>query len=163
MAAALACVSPWKSVSVRASRCIAGSRSSMGARHRVSSDGSPSMVVDDRVASALVDPGGHRGGVLELPRVAVDAQHDLLEDVLGDLAVANAPADEGEQPRAELAPDRLRVRRHGRGLRAHRHPHSRAAEAPQHSSLSTGAQHDACSAGVQQALACGSGGVVRAA
>jgi hypothetical protein len=35
--------------------------------------------------------------VLELTGVAVDAHHDVLEDVLGDVAVGNAPGDESEQ------------------------------------------------------------------
>ena len=56
----------------------------------LSPDGRAPVVVSDRVAGDLVDPGGHGGGVLELAGVAVDAQQDLLEDVLGAVAVRHA-------------------------------------------------------------------------
>jgi len=44
-----------------------------------------------------VDPGPDRLGGLDPGRVPVDPQHHVLKDVLGGLARADAPPDEGEQ------------------------------------------------------------------
>jgi hypothetical protein len=55
--------------------------------------------------------------------VAVDAQHDLLQDVLGAFAIRDPPCDEPEKPPVELLPDRLGVELCGPTRFAHRHPH----------------------------------------
>ena len=90
--------------------------------------------------------------MLELTGVAVDAQHDVLEDVLGDVAVGNAPGDEAEQAPAEVAPDRLGVERFDRALGAHRHPQPSPVPAPQQSAFASASQQDSCSEAEQQAL-----------
>jgi hypothetical protein len=46
-------------------------------------DRSPTVVVNDHVAGDLMDPSADRGVIGEVAGVEVDAQHDLLQDVLG--------------------------------------------------------------------------------
>ena len=108
------------------------------------------VVIGDRVARDLKDPGAHRRGVFELVGVAVDAQQDVLQDVFGGVAIRRAARDERQQRFAQLIPCRGCVERLGETRGAHRHPHPASCSAPQQSALASGAQQVSCSAGSQQ-------------
>ena len=115
-------------------------------------------MVGDRVAGDLEEPGAEAVGLLHRVAALVDAQEDLLEDVVGIRRVVYPPGDEAPQLVAELRPDllhRLRVA-HRRPLR-HRGtaPGLAAAAAtrvgiPAAGAFAAGAQHVACSLGEQQ-------------
>lgn len=117
-----------------------------------STDRRPSVVVGDRVSRDLVDPCADGRRVLEISCVAVDAQHDVLEDVLGTVAVWNAPSDEAKQARVEVLPDRLGVERFELALSVHRHPQPSPVPVPQQSAIAATSQQDSCSEEEQQAL-----------
>ena len=96
-------------------------RADLAARHKLPPGVHAAVVAGDCVAGDAVNPGANRARALELRGVAVDTQHDFLEDVLGDLERSNAPPDEGEQPTMEFTPDRLAVGR-DRPLVRRQHP-----------------------------------------
>ena len=56
----------------------------------------PAVVVGDRVSGDLVHPRADRRRALELAGVAVDAQHDVLQNVLGAVAVPDTPGNEAQ-------------------------------------------------------------------
>jgi hypothetical protein len=54
------------------------------------------VMVGDRVSGDLVHPRADRRGTLEFAGVAVDTQHDLLQNVLGAVAVPHTAGDEAQ-------------------------------------------------------------------
>ena len=84
--------------------------------------------------------------------MAVDAQHHLLKDVLGGVAIGHPSRDEGEQSTVEVVPDRRRVQQLGVGRRGQRHPQRSVLALPQQLGFASASQHDSCSGGVQQPL-----------
>ena len=99
-----------------------------------------------------MNPRAHCSGVLDLAGMAVDAQHHLLKDVLGRVAIGHPLRDEREQPTVEVVPDLRRVQQLGVGRRGQRHPQRSVLAMPQQLGFTSASQHDSCSGGVQQPL-----------
>jgi hypothetical protein len=59
----------------------------LGAGGPLAADHGPSVVIGDGVAGDCVDPGANCPPIGELVGVAVDAQHDVLQDVFGAVPV----------------------------------------------------------------------------
>jgi hypothetical protein len=67
------------------------------------------VVVGDGVARHLKEPGDEPLAALHGVGVPVDAQEDLLEDVVRVCGTVHAASDEGSQAVAKLCPDLLGV------------------------------------------------------
>src|SRR5829696_1215830 len=88
----------------------------------------------------------------------MDAQEDILEDVVGVGLTVHAARDEGPQAVTKLRPDLLGVTSRYRAVHrssrlaafAYWHPQLAESPSPQQDAFSDGSQHAACSAGGQQ-------------
>ena len=75
-------------------------------------------VIGDHVSGDLVGPGVQPLLFAQPPHVCVEAQHDLLGQVVDGDAIGHSPRHKRAQPLVQFRPERLRrdaVRAHGRG------------------------------------------------
>src|SRR5215213_6773315 len=129
-----------------------------GTRRQLAPPPGRPAVVGDGVAGDLEQPGDEPLTPLDGGGVPMDAQKDILQDIVRICLTVHAARDEGPQALTKFRPDLLgvaslcRADHHPSRLAvfAYWHPQLSETPSPQQDAFSDGSQHAACGAGGQQ-------------